>query len=123
MLLVLLFTCAFELHLAMVLKDCIIENLWRIADGYAWLQVDYLQQKNHELENELDRVKSRVLSTAEVDARNYELTKELQDVDLMAQKLQMEKDKVIRVADLEIGQTKVSTYINYSLVTDADEYS
>lgn len=107
----------------MVLKDCIIENLWRIADGYAWLQVDYLQQKNHELENELDRVKSRVLSTAEVDARNYELTKELQDVDLMAQKLQMEKDKVIRVADLEIGQTKVSTYINYSLVTDADEYS
>lgn len=70
------------------------------------IQVDYLQQKNRELEDELDRVKSRVLSTAEVDARNYELTKELQDVDLMAQELQMEKDKVIRVADLEIGHTK-----------------
>lgn len=78
--------------------------------------MDYLQQKNRELEDELDRVKSRVLSTAEVDARNYELTKELQDVDLMAQELQMEKDKVIRVADLEIGQTKVSTCINYSSV-------
>lgn len=70
------------------------------------IQVDYLQQKNRELQDQLDRLMSKARSSSNVDVRNLELTKELQDVDLMAQRLQSEKEKVIRAADMEIGQTK-----------------
>lgn len=70
------------------------------------IQVDYLQQKNHELQGQLDRLTSRAESSSAVDARNYELAKELKDIDRTAQRLRRENDKVSHVTDFEIDQNK-----------------
>ena len=72
-----------------------------------FLKIDFLQQKNQDLQTQLDKSLSKARSAIDLDARNYELTKELQDVDVMAAQLQREKDKIMHAADLEINQAKV----------------
>ena len=80
-----------------------------------FLKIDFLQQKNQDLQTQLDKSLSKARSAIDLDARNYELTKELQDVDVMAAQLQREKDKIMHAADLEINQAKVKhdNYLTY----------
>ncbi|KAL8598704.1 hypothetical protein ACOMHN_033268 [Nucella lapillus] len=73
-------------------------------------QVDLLQQKNRELERKL--ADSRLTaeeaesSCGRAKARSLELERQLQNVDQVATKLQVDKDVVIRAADREMGQAK-----------------
>jgi centrosomal protein CEP135 len=74
------------------------------------IQIDYLQQKNAELQKELDGLSTlRTRTTTSLDRRNLELTKELQDVDMLAQQLQKEKEKIISAADRDLRQAKMET--------------
>ena len=75
------------------------------------LQIDYLQQKNQDLQQNLDKALETIrLATKEkthCNSRNKELSSELQDVDFLAKQLQAEKDTAIRAADREIAEAKV----------------
>ena len=75
------------------------------------LQIDYLQQKNQELQRQVDEALAKAREAANttlgLDARNQELTKELQDVDFMAQRAQTDKEVAVRTADREIVEAKV----------------
>ena len=80
-----------------------------------WLcfQIDYLQQKNADLQTQLDesltRTRTAIQQSASLDNRNKELEGELQNVDRMAQRLQLDKQTVEKTADLEIRDTQVLT--------------
>ncbi|XP_025088561.1 testis-specific gene 10 protein-like isoform X3 [Pomacea canaliculata] len=74
------------------------------------IQVDFLQQKNRDLERKLsdyrlsaEDAESRLVKSV---ARNRELEMELKGVDRMAKKLQTDKDVVVRAADREMGEAK-----------------
>ncbi|XP_076467897.1 centrosomal protein of 135 kDa-like [Babylonia areolata] len=73
-------------------------------------QVDFLQQKNRELERKL--TESRVAAEeaeskfSRAKAHNLELECQLQEVDQVAAKLQVDKDAVVRTADREMGEAK-----------------
>ncbi|KAK2148603.1 hypothetical protein LSH36_489g00052 [Paralvinella palmiformis] len=75
------------------------------------IQIDYLQQKNQDLQHNLDKALATInLTTSEkthCDSRNKELSSELQDVDYLAKQLQAEKDTAIRAADREIAEAKL----------------
>ena len=84
-----------------------------------WLfcfQIDYLQQKNQELVQQLDQATNKVARAAadsqDLDIRNQELEKSLQDIDFFAKKMQMEKDTVINVADKEMEDAKVNCILH-----------
>ena len=71
-----------------------------------------MQQKTQDLQRQLDdaafRLQQRSAKTGHLEGRNAELEKELHDIDFMAQRVQAEKDVVIRSADREIEHAKVS---------------
>ena len=79
---------------------------------FCCLQIDYLQQKNAELQGQLDdallTTRKTATQTLELDSRNVELSKELEDVDRMAQQLQTDRDTVLRTADAEVSTARVS---------------
>lgn len=74
------------------------------------IQVDFLQQKNRELERKL--ADSRLLGDdtetklSRAQARFRELELELKDADLVTKRLQTDKDVVVRAADREMGEAK-----------------
>ena len=79
--------------------------------------MDYLQQKNRELERRLADSQA-VAEEAETKysrakALTLDLEYQLQGVDRAAAKLQTDKDVVIRAADREMGEAKVSGYSNH----------
>lgn len=74
------------------------------------LQIDYLQQKNGELQRQLDSYRNRAQeassATMDLDSRNQTLERELRDVDYMAQQMQLDKDTALRVADREVTDAR-----------------
>ena len=79
------------------------------------LQIDYLQQKNADMQKQVDDVlntsRKAASQTINLDSRNAELAKELEDVDRMAQRLQAEKDGALRTADSEISNARVGVIV------------
>jgi protein subunit release factor A len=74
--------------------------------------VDFLQQKNRELERKLadarlvaDDADSK-LTRAQARVRDLEF--QLKDADVVAKRLHADKDVVVRAADREMGEAKVS---------------
>ncbi len=76
-----------------------------------FLQIDYLQQKNADLQRQMDRTltQARVVENKSLDTavKNTELERSLHDVDSMARALQTEKDVALLTADREISEAKV----------------
>ncbi|KAJ7410493.1 Testis-specific protein 10 protein [Willisornis vidua] len=74
------------------------------------LQVEYLQQKNKELENRIqDLLDTKQNVTSEVvhlSNKNEELCQELNEIDHLAQQLERHKEIVLETADKEIGEAK-----------------
>lgn len=81
------------------------------------IQIDFLQQKTREMErklhdsnNERDDCESQLsklqLKNRELESRNRELEYDLKDVDLMAKRLQVDKEDVVKTADREMGEAK-----------------
>ncbi|NXC00622.1 CP135 protein, partial [Orthonyx spaldingii] len=74
------------------------------------LQVEYLQQKNKELENRIEDLldtKQNVTSeVVDLSNKNEELCQELNEIDHLAQQLERHKEIVLETADKEIGEAK-----------------
>lgn len=82
------------------------------------LQVDFLQQKTREMERKVKeativREESEAnlshykAQTDELNLRNKELELELNDVDRLAKKMQLDKNLVVKTADREMLEAKV----------------
>ena len=73
-------------------------------------QIDYLQQKNADLLSRLhsseERTRSALTQTGNLDSRNLELESELQTVDRLAQRLQIDKESTVKAADREVTEFK-----------------
>ncbi len=94
-------------------------NLFKVIQQYTsiinalicFLQIDYLQQKNADLQRQMDRTltQARVVENKSLDTavKNTELERSLHDVDSMARALQTEKDVALLTADREISEAKV----------------
>ncbi|XP_076445989.1 centrosomal protein of 135 kDa-like isoform X2 [Babylonia areolata] len=74
------------------------------------IQVDFLQQKNRELERKLadTRISAEDAESklSRATMRNRDLERELHNMDFMAKKLQTDKDVVVHTADKEMGEAK-----------------
>ncbi|NXH51541.1 CP135 protein, partial [Rhabdornis inornatus] len=74
------------------------------------LQVEYLQQRNKELENRiqdlLDTKQNVTSEVVDLSNKNEELCQELNEIDHLAQQLERHKEIVLETADKEIGEAK-----------------
>uniref|UniRef100_A0A8C3V7H0 Centrosomal protein 135 n=1 Tax=Catharus ustulatus TaxID=91951 RepID=A0A8C3V7H0_CATUS len=74
------------------------------------LQVEYLQQRNKELENRiqdlLDTKQNVTSEVVDLSTKNEELCQELNEIDHLAQQLERHKEIVLETADKEIGEAK-----------------
>lgn len=81
-------------------------------------QVEYLQQKNKELENRiedlLDTEQNVTSEVVDLSTKNEELCQELNEIDHLAQQLERDKEIVLETADKEIGEAKVITNMSQS---------
>ncbi|XP_019624383.1 PREDICTED: centrosomal protein of 135 kDa-like [Branchiostoma belcheri] len=75
------------------------------------VQVDYLQQANHDLERRLQDVledrRSAAREQLELTSRNEKLMSELQDIDRLAGELQKHKEQAITTADNEVRNIEI----------------
>lgn len=76
-----------------------------------WIQVDFLQQANKELEKHIQElVETKETVTSEVvnlSNKNEKLCQELTEIDQLAQQLERHKEEVLETADKELGEAKV----------------
>lgn len=79
-------------------------------------QVEYLQQRNKELENRiqdlLDTKQNVTSEVVDLSTKNEELCQELSEIDHLAQQLERHKEIVLETADKEIGEAKVITNVS-----------
>ncbi|XP_074651450.1 uncharacterized protein LOC141906138 isoform X2 [Tubulanus polymorphus] len=72
------------------------------------IQVDFLQQKNRDMERQLDDMRKCELSQStrqlDLDAKNQVLQDELDDVDRLAKQLQDDKKRAVNNAGLEVAE-------------------
>ncbi|KFW83930.1 Centrosomal protein of 135 kDa, partial [Manacus vitellinus] len=89
------------------------------------LQVEYLQQRNKELENRIqDLLDTKQNVTSEVvhlSNKNEELCQELNEIDHLAQQLERHKEIVLETADKEIGEAKKEIERKHSEIQDLQE--
>lgn len=76
------------------------------------MQIDYLQETNRTLEQKIDGLqqKKKDASTEVVNLslKNLELCEELTHIDDLAKRMEMDKERVLETADMELQETKVS---------------
>lgn len=76
-----------------------------------WIQVDFLQQANKDLEKNIQElVETKKTVTSEVvnlSNKNEKLCQELTEIDQLAQQLERHKEEVLETADKELGEAKV----------------
>ncbi|XP_056346119.1 centrosomal protein of 135 kDa isoform X2 [Oenanthe melanoleuca] len=89
------------------------------------LQVEYLQQRNKELENRiqdlLDTKKNVTSEVVDLSNKNEELCQELNEIDHLAQQLERHKEIVLETADKEIGEAKKEIERKVSEIQDLQE--
>ncbi|XP_013412187.1 centrosomal protein of 135 kDa-like, partial [Lingula anatina] len=88
------------------------------------IQIDYLQQKNREYQRRLDEAqlveREARSETIDLNAKNKALAADLEDVDRMAQSLQLQKDSVMRSADMELSDAKIELERSRQELQDLD---
>ncbi|NWS12848.1 CP135 protein, partial [Pachyramphus minor] len=89
------------------------------------LQVEYLQQRNKELENRiqdlLDTKQNVTTEVVHLSSKNEELCQELNEIDHLAQQLERHKEIVLETADKEIGEAKKEIERKHSEIQDLQE--
>ncbi|XP_068599752.1 centrosomal protein of 135 kDa [Brachionichthys hirsutus] len=89
------------------------------------LQIEYLQETNRTLEQKVDglRQKKEVVSTevASLSIKNQELCKELTHIDDLAKRMEMDKDRVLETADLELQETKNEIQRQQKIIEDLED--
>lgn len=76
------------------------------------MQIDYLQETNRTLEQKIDglqqKKKDASTEVASLSLKNLELCEELTHIDDLAKRMEMDKERVLETADMELQETKVS---------------
>lgn len=76
------------------------------------MQIDYLQETNRTLEHKIDglqqKKKDASTEVANLSLKNLELCEELTHIDDLAKRMEMDKERVLETADMELQETKVS---------------
>lgn len=74
-------------------------------------QVEYLQETNRTLEQKVEglqqKKKDASSEVANLSMKNLELCEELTHIDDLAKQLEMDKNRVLETADMELQETKV----------------
>lgn len=75
-------------------------------------QIDYLQEANRTLEQKIDGLQQRKqdasTEVANLSLKNLELCEELTHIDDLAKRMEMDKERVLETADMELQETNVS---------------
>lgn len=84
------------------------------------VQVDYLQQANHDLEKQLkDTIDQHVDATKranELEAKNAELLLELKDIGRMSKRVEEDRERDIIIVQSELAETKVCKTLQKQLL-------
>lgn len=76
------------------------------------MQIDYLQETNRTLEQKIyglqQKKKDASTEVANLSLKNLELCEELTHIDDLAKQMEMDKERVLETADMELQETKVS---------------
>lgn len=76
------------------------------------MQIDYLQETNRTLEQKINglqqKKKDASTEVANLSLKNLELCEELTHIDDLAKRMEMDKERVLETADMELQETKVS---------------
>lgn len=75
------------------------------------LQIEYLQETNKTLEQTVQGLQQKKIDAstevANLSLKNLELCEELTHIDDLAKRLEMDKERVLESADMELQETKV----------------
>lgn len=75
------------------------------------IQIEYLQETNRTLEQKIEglqrKKKDASTEVANLSLKNLELCEELTHIDDLAKRMEMDKERVLETADVELQETKV----------------
>lgn len=75
------------------------------------LQIEYLQETNRTLEQTVQGLQQKKIDAstevANLSLKNLELCEELTHIDDLAKRMEMDKERVLETADMELQETKV----------------
>ncbi|XP_028259156.1 centrosomal protein of 135 kDa isoform X2 [Parambassis ranga] len=89
------------------------------------LQIEYLQETNRTLEEKIEGLqqKKKDVSTevANLSLKNLELCEELTHIDDLAKRLEMDKERVLETADMELQETKKEIQRQQKIIEDLED--
>ncbi|XP_076736139.1 centrosomal protein of 135 kDa isoform X2 [Maylandia zebra] len=88
------------------------------------LQIDYLQETNRTLEQKIDglqqKKKDASTEVANLSLKNLELCEELTHIDDLAKRMEMDKERVLETADMELQETKKEIQRQQKMIEDLE---
>lgn len=88
------------------------------------LQIDYLQETNRTLEQKIyglqQKKKDASTEVANLSLKNLELCEELTHIDDLAKRMEMDKERVLETADMELQETKKGIQRQQKMIEDLE---
>ncbi|XP_072246045.1 centrosomal protein of 135 kDa [Leuresthes tenuis] len=89
------------------------------------LQIDYLQETNRALEQKIEglqqKKKDASSEVANLSLKNLELCEELTHIDDLAKRLEIDKERVLETADMELQETKKEIQRQHQIIEDLED--
>ncbi|XP_051928718.1 centrosomal protein of 135 kDa-like isoform X1 [Hippocampus zosterae] len=86
------------------------------------LQVEYLQESNKALEQKVEGLQQKSSSkVADLSLKNFELCQELTHIDGLAKRMEMDKERALEMADLELRNNKEVIQGQQEVIDDLEE--
>lgn len=89
------------------------------------LQIEYLQEANRTLERKAEALQQKKKhassEVANLSMKNLELCEELTHIDDLAKKLEMDKERVLETADVELQETKEEIQRQQKIIDDLED--
>ncbi|XP_061635575.1 centrosomal protein of 135 kDa [Phyllopteryx taeniolatus] len=86
------------------------------------LQVEYLQESNKTLEQEVEGLQHKSSNeVADLSLKNFELCQELTHIDGLAQRMEMDKERVLEMADVELRDNKEVIRSQQEVIEELEE--
>ncbi|XP_071343000.1 centrosomal protein of 135 kDa isoform X2 [Trachinotus anak] len=89
------------------------------------LQIEYLQETNRTLEEKVEglqqRKKDASTEVANLSLKNLELCEELTHIDDLAKRLEMDKERVLETADMELQETNKEIQRQQKIIKDLED--
>ncbi|XP_047442689.1 centrosomal protein of 135 kDa isoform X2 [Mugil cephalus] len=89
------------------------------------LQIEYLQETNRTLEDKIEGLQQKKEDAsnevANLSLKNLELCEELTHIDDLAMRLEMDKERVLETADMELQETKKEIQRQQKIIEDLED--